>query len=459
MNSAIEIAARVRKGKVTARKVIEQTLADIHARNPLSNSFTLVTSERALKEADAIDALKAQGKKLPPLAGVPFAVKNLFDIENEITVAGSIVNRMNRPAMQDATLIKQLPASGAVLVGALNMDEYAYGFTTENTHYGACKNPHDRQKIAGGSSGGCGAAIADELVPLALGSDTNGSIRVPSSLCGVFGLKPTFGRLSRSGSFPFSASLDHLGPFAKTLEDLALCYDQLQCADEFDPACANRAKEAVLHHLPSGRGGLRIARLGGYFEEFSGPVANLALKLACTALNVNNTCELPLAKLGRAAAFIITGNEGGSLHASNLRKYYDRFEPLSRDRFVAGSLIPGAWYQQAQRVRALYAQQANELFRDVDVLLAPATPITAPDIGTQTICINGNTLPARASLGLLTQPISCIGLPVVTVPIPVLGQMPIGIQVIAAPWKERDAFLVAAELVRQGVGYAHPLPQ
>ena len=126
---------------------------------------------------------------------------------------------------------------------------------------------------------------------------------------------------------------------------------------------------------------------------------------------------------------------------------------------MAGSLIPGAWYQQAQRVRALYAQQANELFRDVDVLLAPATPITAPDIGTQTICINGNTLPARASLGLLTQPISCIGLPVVTVPIPVLGQMPIGIQVIAAPWKERDAFLVAAELVRQGVGYAHPLPQ
>jgi Asp-tRNA(Asn)/Glu-tRNA(Gln) amidotransferase A subunit family amidase len=152
---------------------------------------------------------------------VPYAVKNLFDIEGEVTLAGSRVNRDHAPASSDAFLVQRLQAAGAVLVGSLNMDEYAYGFTTENTHYGPCRNPHDLTRIAGGSSGGSGAAVAAGQVPVALGSDTNGSIRVPSSLCGVWGLKPTFGRLSRRGSYPFVHSVDHLGPFADSVERLA----------------------------------------------------------------------------------------------------------------------------------------------------------------------------------------------------------------------------------------------
>ena len=449
--SAIELARRIREREVSARATIERTLTDIARRNPQSNAFTLVTGTRALAQADAIDSALAHGRTLPPLAGVPFAVKNLFDIVGEVTTAGSRVNRTLPPAGADAVLIDRLTQAGAVLVGALNMDEYAYGFSTENSHDGPARNPHDRRCIAGGSSGGSAAAIADNLVPLTLGTDTNGSIRVPASLCGIFGLKPTYGRLSRRGSFPFVTSLDHVGPFASNLEDLALCYDLMQGPDPLDPACARQAAQPVGDSLVLGIGGLRIARLGGYFEQFSGPVARQAVALACEALGVSRQCEWPMAAAGRAAAFIITGAEGGALHLANLRQRYDEFEPLSRDRFIAGCLTPAAWYQRAQRVRAVYARQVAEAFRDADIFLTAATPTTAHPIGTEIIDINGQAMPARPSMGVLTQPVSCIGLPVLAAPVPVAGELPIAIQIIAAPWRERDAFRVAAALVRAGV--------
>jgi len=457
-SGAVALAKRIREREVTARATIEHTLADIQGRNPRSNAFTLVTGERALAQADQIDGAIARGEALAPLAGVPFAVKNLFDIAGEVTVAGSRVNRSLPPAAADAVLVERLTQAGAVLVGALNMDEYAYGFSTENSHDGPARNPHDRRCIAGGSSGGSAAAVADELVPLTLGTDTNGSIRVPSSLCGVFGLKPTYGRLSRRGSFPFVTSLDHVGPIARTLEDLALCYDLLQGPDPLDPACASRPAEAVSDALALGIDGLRIARLDGYFEAFSGPVAREAVSLACQALNVSRRVEWPMAAPGRAAAFIITGAEGGALHLANLRERYDEFEPLSRDRFIAGCLTPAAWYQRAQRVRAVYAREVAATFRDTDIFLTAATPTTAHPIGTETIDINGQAMPARPSMGVLTQPVSCIGLPVLAAPVPIAGQLPIAIQIIAAPWRERDAFRVAAALIRAGVCLAPSRP-
>ena len=456
-NTAIAIAQRIRSGATSARSVAEQTLADIAARNAQSNSFTLVTRERALAQADAIDGAVARGERLPPLAGVPFAVKNLYDIDGEVTTAGSVVNRSLPAASADAALVERLTQAGAVLVGALNMDEYAYGFSTENSHDGPARNPHDRSRIAGGSSGGSAAAVADRLVPLTLGTDTNGSIRVPASLCGVFGLKPTYGRLTRRGAFPFVASLDHVGPFATTLDDLALCYDLLQGPDPHDPACAQRAPEPVSDALDGSIADLRIARLGGHFEKFSGALASRAVAIACEALGTTQTREWPMAGMGRAAAFIITSAEGGALHLPNLRTRYDDFEPLSRDRFIAGCLLPAAWYLKAQRVREVYARTVARTFSDTDIFITAATPLPAPVIGTETFDINGMTLPSRASMGLLTQPISCIGLPVLAAPIPVAGELPMAIQIIAAPWRERDAFRVAAALVRAGVCRA-PVP-
>src|SRR5207342_2443384 len=205
--------------------------------NPKLNAFTDVVAERARSKARALDRARSAGQRLGPLAGVPFAVKNLFDVKGLATRAGSKINRDLPPAARDATLIERMEAAGAVLVGALNMGEYAYDFTGENVHDGPSRNPHDRTRMTGGSSGGSGAAVGGGLVPIALGSDTNGSIRVPSSLCGIFGLKPTYGRLPRNRTFPFVASFDHLGPFARSARDLALAYDAMQGPDADDAAC------------------------------------------------------------------------------------------------------------------------------------------------------------------------------------------------------------------------------
>ncbi len=198
---ALELAAAVRDGKVSARVIAEAALHRIAGVDRVLNAFTDVTTERALAEADAIDAARAAGKPLGPLAGVPFAVKNLFDLKGLSTRAGSKINRDRPPAERDATLVERLNAAGAICLGGLNMGEYAYDFTGENVHDGRSANPHDPEHMAGGSSGGSGAAVGGKLVPLSLGSDTNGSIRVPSSFCGIFGLKPTYGRLSRARSF------------------------------------------------------------------------------------------------------------------------------------------------------------------------------------------------------------------------------------------------------------------
>ena len=398
---------------------------------------------------------------------MPFAVKNLFDVAGLTTLAGAKIERDKPPAATDALLVQRLSNAGAVLLGALNMDEYAYGFTTENSHFGPTRNPHDLTRVAGGSSGGSAAAVAAGQVPLSLGSDTNGSIRVPASLCGVFGLKPTYGRLPRTGSYPFVASLDHLGPFARSTRDLALAYDLMQGHDDRDPACAARPAEPTAQLLAPGADGLqglqslRVGVLGGWFREMAQPEARAAVDAVALALGTKRTIEWPEVARARAAAFLITNAEGAALHLPDLRRRAADFEPLSRDRFLAGALLPAAWLVQAQRVRRWFARQVAESFADVDVLLAPATPCAAPEIGTEWLDIGGQRLPARPSLGLLAQPVSCIGLPVVTVPVWLPGlAMPIGVQIIAAPWREDLALRVAWALEQAGAVSAPvaPLP-
>jgi 1-carboxybiuret hydrolase len=371
------------------------------------------------------------------------------------TLAGSKIERDRRPAARDAVLVRRLEAEGAVLVGALNMDEYAYGFTTENTHYGATRNPHDPTRVSGGSSGGSAAAVAAGQVPLSLGSDTNGSIRVPSSLCGTFGLKPTFGRLPRTGSYPFVASLDHLGPFARSVADLALSYDVMQGPDVHDPSCAQRDIEPTLAALGQGAAGIRVGVLGGWFRDKALLEATAAVDAVAQALGTTRLIELPEVERARAAAFLITCGEGGALHLDDLRSRAQDFDPMTRDRFIANALVPAAWVMRAQRMRHWFARRVARVFETVDVLIAPATPCVAPLIGSEWIEIAGQRLPLRASLGLLTQPISGIGLPVVTVPLWGLSasapHMPIGVQLIAAPWREDLALRVAAELEQQGL--------
>ena len=453
--NAAEIAQGVAAGTRSAAAVIEDALARIEKLDPTLNAFTAVTAERARVKARAVDA-DADKAKLP-LAGVPFAVKNLFDIAGVVTVAGSKINRSYPVAKRDSPLIERLEAAGAVLVGALNMGEYAYDFTGENVHDGASRNPHDASRMTGGSSGGSGGAVAGGLVPLALGSDTNGSIRVPSSFCGIFGLKPTYGRLSRARTFPFVASLDHLGPFARSVHDLEICYDAMQGPDEGDPACAQKTAEPTMPQLGRGLEGLRIAVAGGYFRQGAFPEALEALERVAAALNANEVVEIPEAARARAAAYVITATEGASLHLERLRRQANDFDPAVRDRLIAGAMVPAALVNKAQIFRRWYREQVLKLFARNDAILAPATPCTAPKLGQQTFVLDGVEMPLRPNIGIYTQPISFIGLPVAAVPVP-LRPLPIGVQIIAAPWREDVALRVAHALEEMNVAAA-PRPQ
>jgi AtzE family amidohydrolase len=453
--SASEIAQAVAGRKMSAVAATEAALARIAKADKILNSFTDVTADRARAKARAVDAAVAAGKNPGPLAGVPFAVKNLFDVQGLSTRAGSKINRELKPSPRDATLIERMEAAGAVLVGALNMGEYAYDFTGENVHDGPSRNPHDVTRMTGGSSGGSGAAVGGGLVPLALGSDTNGSIRVPSSFCGIFGLKPTYGRLSRARSFPFVFSLDHLGPFARNVGDLALAYDAMQGPDADDAACTTRPAEPVAPLLTQDIGALQVAVAGGYFQNNVFPEASEALARVAKALGATRTIEIPEAGRARAAAYVITTAEGASLHLDRLRRRPNDFDPAVRDRLLAGAMIPAPLVDRAQKFRRWYRAQVLELFKSVDVILAPATPCVAPKLGRATFVLDGVELPVRANIGIHTQPISFIGLPVVAVPVP-LQPMPIGVQIIAAPWREDIALRVAFALERAGVVSAPP---
>ncbi|MEC5398890.1 AtzE family amidohydrolase [Uliginosibacterium sp. H1] len=452
-------ADAIANGEVTARALAEASLQAIASRDVQLRAYTDLTSERALAEADAIDIRRRNGETLPPLAGVPYAVKNLFDIAGMPTLAGGHRDRAGPPAQADATLVQRCAAAGSVLLGALNMDAYAYGFTTENSFHGTTRNPLDDSRVAGGSSGGSAAAVAAGLCAYSLGSDTNGSIRVPSSFCGTFGLKPTFGGLSRGGSRPFVHDIDHVGPFARSARDLARIFDALAGRDPLDAACrpapAQPTEAALLHAQTEGLGGLRVARLTGWFDDWAMPEARAVATAATQALGGTREVEFKEAALARAVAFIITASTAGELYRDELREHYAQMEPANRDRLLAGSLLPAAWLAHAQRARRVAREAALKLFEQADLLIAPATPCVATRVGAEWLNLPTGRVPARPSIGLLTQPISSVGLPVVAVPMPTPEGLPIAVQIIAAPGREDLALAAAGVLENTGLCFRH----
>ncbi len=445
---ALEIAADVRAGRTTAEAVTAACLAEIAARDPEINAFTAVFAECALADARALDARIARRGSAGPLAGAPFAVKNLFDVAGVVTLAGSRIRRDAPPAGRDAPLVARMRAADAILVGALNMDEFAYGFVTENAHYGPTHNPHDLSRIAGGSSGGSAAAVAAGLVPLSLGTDTNGSVRVPAALCGVYGLKPTRGRLPTEGVFPFVEQLDTAGCFARGLGDLAVAYDVL-CGDAVVEPVAPRL--AGLSEAP-----LRVGALGGWFVQGAASEVLEAFGEVVGALGADVGVELEGAEAARSAAFCLTACEGGRLHLADLRRRAQDYDPAVRDRLIAGAFLPNEVAEEALAFQPVFRRAAARLFERFDVLLAPATPCPAPPIGQASMMIDGEPVSVRRNLGAYTQPISFIGLPVLTAPVNRPGRLPVGVQVIADDGREDLAFAAAARLAEQGVIAACP---
>ncbi len=448
---ATAIADAVRQGRISAAAVVAASLAAIERLDPALNCFTSVFRAQAMRDAAEIDGKIARNIDPGPLAGVPCAVKNLYDVAGVTTLAGSIILRDAPPAARDATIVARLKAAGAVVVGANNMDEFAYGFTTQNAHYGATRNPHDRKRSAGGSSGGSAAAVAAGLTPVSLGTDTNGSIRIPAGFCGIFGLKPTFSRLSRTGIYPFVGELDHAGPFARSVRDLALAYDVMQGPDPDDPHCAQRPAEPTLPGLDRPVAGLRAGVLGGWFRQSAEPGVLDAVDRVAAALGADETVVLSGVAEARAAAFCITAASGGGLHFDHLRARPQDFDPATRDRLFAGALLPSSVVERARRLRLAFRNQLRAVFEQFDILLAPVAPCLAPKFDQTTLRIDGKDVPLRPNGGIYTQPLSFAGLPVVTVPVDLPGHLPAGVQIAAAPWREDIALRVAAALERDGV--------
>ncbi len=431
MSGLAAIARDVRSGKTTARTVTEAALERIRSRDAAYGAFTRVLVDRARADADVVDAQVALGKDPGPLAGVPFAVKDLFDVEGLPTTAGAKMRLDVASAIRDAVAVARLKAAGAVLVGTCTMDEYAYGFATVNAHFGTTKNPHDLTRLAGGSSGGSAAAVAADLVPLSLGSDTNGSIRVPASLCGVWGLRPAENAISLDGVFPFVEALDTIGPFTRSLADLKLAYEVLSGTSV------------------TGGAAPRVARLGGFFLRNASSDAAEAVETIAAHLG-SPTIDLSEAEAARSAAFLITAAQGGALHLDTLRTQAMDYDPAVRDRLLAGAMLPAAAYIKAWDFRARWRQVLAKAFETFDVLIAPSTPIAAPPIDAATVMIDGRPASARANLGIYAQPLSLGGMMVVSAPLRRDG-LPIGVQFAAAPGREGLLFDLLQRLEREGV--------
>ncbi|WP_156840309.1 AtzE family amidohydrolase [Novosphingobium aquimarinum] len=431
MNPASDIARAVREGQTTATDVATRCLAALEERASPLVAVTRILTDRALAEAKAVDAKLARGEDPGPLAGVPYGVKDLFDVAGLPTTAGSSLYADAPPAAGDAEAVRRLREAGAVLVATLNMDEFAYGFATINALHGTTRNPHDLERLAGGSSGGSAAVVATGLLPFSLGSDTNGSVRVPASLTGTYGIKPTHGALPLEGVFPFAESFDDVGPFTQGIDDMALVWSVLAGAPLSEPDTD-----------------LRVGRLGGRFRENADPAQLAAIDAIASDAPL---VELPDIARARSAAFLITAGEGGRLHREALARDAMAFDPATRDRLLAGALLPDALIDEAQAFKATFRARLDEVLADFDVLLAPATPCAAPRIDDPMITIDGKPSPARADLGIHTQPITFAGLPSLAVPLYRPGLLPLGLQLIGPPGGEGALVAFARRLEADGL--------
>ena len=418
---------------------VAEALEKIERENARINAFAEVFGDAARTPAPA-----------GPLFGRPFAAKDLFDVAGRPTRAGSPIRASAPPAARDATAIARLRDAGAILVGLTHMDEFAYGFTGENAHYGAVRNPHDPERIAGGSSSGSAAAVAAGLVPFALGSDTNGSVRVPAALCGIWGFKPTYGRVSRAGVAPLAWSFDHVGVLAATPEDAAAALDAIQGPDPRDPAAGEAAAEPLAPHLGEAAGGLRVAVAGGHFAAGGMPEVFAAVRRVAGCLGAERSVEIPGSDRAVAAALLITSAEAASLHFDEIRTRSHDFDRFTRARWIAATTIPHAWVARAQQFRRRYAETMRAAFADIDLLIAPTTPFPATEIGRSQIEIGGEAVPVRAALGRYTAPFSFLGYPALSVPVEG-DALPLGVQLVAAPGKDGYLLRAAARLRDEGI--------
>lgn len=412
------------------RSAIERSRADHW------HCLSHVTAERALEEAHLLDALPSlEGL---PLAGVPYVVKNSFDVEGIQTLAGGPGTQAPAVAQRDAELVRRLRAAGAVLVGAAHMDEYAHGFLGDNPHYGAVINPTDGFAYTGGSSSGCAAAVAAGIVPFAIGSDTNGSVRVPAAFCRILALKPTYGKLPLDGCVPLAQSLDHAGILASSLAMLERVWRAL------DPDATEKA--------PGMRGKkIRAGFAAGRYVQLSDERVRRSFQALRAAYRDMPDVEMPDIEASFAAAALMTGYEAAANHRQRMQDKPYMYSTALTKRLQAALQIDQVAYQQARRVSDVIRRSVLQQFEKhgVDVLVAPVTPVVRVAVGQREVVLDGEKLQIADVVGLFTRPFSLTGFPVMTVPIrPASAQSgsPAALQLVARPGEEEYLFAFAQEV-------------
>jgi aspartyl-tRNA(Asn)/glutamyl-tRNA(Gln) amidotransferase subunit A len=450
-----EAAAGLRARNFSASELATTAISRIDNHNSGLGAFITITAEQALEQARQADRELAAGRDRGPFHGVPIALKDLFCTKGVRTTAGSRIHENFVPEM-NATVVEKLLAGGAVFLGKLNMHELAYGITSANPHFGPVRNPWNTQHSPGGSSGGSGAAVATKMVFMAMGSDTGGSIRIPASFCGTVGLKPTYGRVSRFGVLPLGFSLDHVGPLTRSVRDAALTLNAIAGHDPNDPTSSRRP---VVDYVPDEECSIRGVRIGFpdsfFFEHLDADVESAvrgAIARAESLGAVVKPVQLPDIPALNAIARVVLLSEASAVA-----------EPYPQDRSLYGAdvralldqgrLVPATDYINAQRLRRKMRREFDRVWKEVDCLFTPATPIPAPRIGDTTVRLGGRDEDVRLAATRLVRGVNALGYPALSLPCGLSGSgLPVGLQIIGAAFEEALLLRIGAALEDGGVG-------
>jgi aspartyl-tRNA(Asn)/glutamyl-tRNA(Gln) amidotransferase subunit A len=447
--SMTELARLIATKAVSPVEVVRVHLDRIAGLDGDLRAYITVCADAAMEAARAAEAALMSGGPVGPLHGVPYALKDLYDTAGVRTTGGSRIFAERVPAA-DATVARRLTQAGGILLGKLNMVEFAYGPEGLNAHYGHPRNPWDPgvHRMAGGSSSGSGVAVAAGLAPGALGSDTGGSIRIPASLCGITGLKPTYGRVSRAGVLPLAWSMDHVGPMTRTAADCAL---MLGAIAGYDPADASTSVLPVPDYLAALTGeveGLRVGLLRSFFLDGATPEVRTAVEAAARTLAgagaIVDEVSLETVKHVPAASLAVVGSEALAYHAEMLRTRAAEYDPDIARRLRVGAFVGGAHYVRAQQVRGLVRADVDGVLARHDLLLAPATPITAPAVDERQTTLGDGPSDVRSALIRFTRPFNVSGHPACAVPCGfTAGGLPIGLQLVGRPFDEATVLRAA----------------
>jgi len=441
-----ELAPKLRDKQISPVELTESVLANVDTYDHDINAFIRIDKEKAIKSAKEAEQEIQSGNYRGFLHGIPMALKDILYFKDEPATMGSKIHE-GFIADFDATVVSKLKLSGVTFHGKLNMHEYAWGATTTNPHYGACRNPWDLNRIPGGSSGGSAAAVAADMSIASLGTDTGGSIRIPASSCGIIGLKPTHGRISKYGCFPLSWSLDHIGPMTKTVFDAALLLEVLGGYDPKDPTSVDRPTQNYSGQLNEDVKGLVIGIEEGYFFKNVDNRVDEAVQKALKQLEKLGArievVQIPSLAQAEFAELVTITTEASAIHHDNLVKQPEKFGDDVRLLLEMGELMSGVDYVQAQQIRRKLNLEFAATFEKVDVLISPTLPFLPPALGESTVDINGQTLSFLDEVIRFTGPGNLTGLPSLSIPCGVRDGMPIGLQIMGPAFQEEKVLNVA----------------